>query len=308
MAQYPDTAAGWVKSRSGPVLGGIDMGTCFDVFVLTENDTYRMYFSWRPKQSLAVVTSTDGTHWSDPDVVLAPDLKTGWEDDLNRNAVVRRDGVYHMWYSGQARGFTRIGYASSLDGLSWTRSSQKPVLIPEYPWEGHSVMCPHVIWDEEALVYKMWYSAGETYEPDAIGYAVSTDGLNWQKHPANPIFTPDKSLDWEKDKVTACQVVKCADYYLMFYIGFADVHTARIGVARSPDGITRWQRHPLNPILSPTAGSWDGDACYKPFAVWNARQGQWMLWYNGRHGAPEYVGLAVHSGYDLGFDPALDSF
>jgi hypothetical protein len=169
-------------------------------------------------------------------------------------------------------------------------------------------MCPHVIWDEQELIYKMWYSAGETYEPDAIGYAVSKDGLSWQKHPANPIFTPERSLEWEQDKVTACQVIKCADHYLMFYIGFADVDTARIGMARSPDGITRWQRHPLNPILSPSAGTWDGDACYKPFAIWNARQEQWLLWYNGRHGSPEYVGLAVHDGYDLGFGPIVGKF
>jgi beta-1,2-mannobiose phosphorylase / 1,2-beta-oligomannan phosphorylase len=302
MTQYPEAAAGWEKYRGGPVLGGPDMGTCFDVFVVDEEDEYRMYFSWRPQKSLAVATSRDGVQWSKPGIILSPKPETGWEDDLNRNAVVKHDGMYRMWYSGQARGFTRIGYASSPDGFSWTRHDDAPVLIPEYPWEGHSVMCPHVMWDEEEHVYKMWYSAGETYEPDAIGYAVSTDGVSWKKHPANPIFTPDKSLPWEQDKVTACQVKKCAGWYFMFYIGFEDVDTARICIARSRDGVTGWQRHPLNPILSPTKGSWDANACYKPYAIWNARQNKWMLWYNGRNGSPEYVGMATHDGYDLGFD------
>jgi sucrose-6-phosphate hydrolase SacC (GH32 family) len=147
----------------------------------------------------------------------------------------------------------------------------------------------------------MWYSGGETYEPDAIGYATSKDGIKWDKHPANPIFTPDDEKLYEQDKVTACQVIKRDGWYLMFYIGFEDVDTSRICIARSPDGITRWERNQYNPIISSTLDEWDGDGCYKPFAVWNAEQDQWLLWYNGRKAAPEYIGLVTHKGYDLGF-------
>ncbi|HKM52332.1 MAG TPA: hypothetical protein VJY33_02920 [Isosphaeraceae bacterium] len=32
-------------------------------------------------------------------------------------------------------------------------------------------MCPHVLWDEQAKLYRMWYSGGEQYEPNAIGFA-----------------------------------------------------------------------------------------------------------------------------------------
>jgi len=35
--------------------------------------------------------------------------------------------------------------------------------------------------------------------------------------------------------------------------------------------------------------------------VWNARRGEWLLWYNGRKGSDEYIGLATHAGFDLGF-------
>ena len=37
----------------------------------------------------------------------------------------------------------------------------------------------------------------------------------------------------------------------MFYIGFRDQDHAQIGLARSKDGITGWQRHPANPIIRP---------------------------------------------------------
>ena len=148
-------------------------------------------------------------------------------------------------------------------------------------------------------LFRMWYSGGEQNEPNAIGCATSPDGLQWTKHPANPIFTPDPALAWEQHKVTACQVERQGDWYLMFYIGFRDEAHAQIGLARSRDGLTHWQRHPANPIVRPGEGQWDHDACYKPYAIFNGQQ--WLLWYNGRHGGLEQIGVALHPGEDLGF-------
>jgi predicted GH43/DUF377 family glycosyl hydrolase len=85
----------------------------------------------------------------------------------------------------------------------------------------------------------------------------------------------------------------------MFYIGFRDTDHAQIGVARSKDGITNWQRLPANPIVRPTPGGWDADACYKPYVIYDGRK--WLLWYNGRHGGLEQIGVVTHEGRDLGF-------
>ena len=293
-----ETAAGWVKSAANPVLGG-NLGTCFDISVLREGDLYRMWFSWRPKKSLALVESRDGIHWSDPVIVLAPNPATGWENDINRPVVIRRTDGYHLWYTGQVRGHSWIGYATSTDGKSWQRRSDKPVLSPETPWEKVAVMCPHVLYDDRMKLFRMWYSGGEQNEPNAIGYATSTDGLHWTKDPGNPIFRPDPRNAWEQDRVTACQVVCCGQWYLMFYIGFRDEEHAQIGVARSRDGITGWQRHRANPIIRPGAGKWDANAVYKPYAIFDGKQ--WLLWYNGRRGGVEQIGLALHRGEDLGF-------
>lgn len=294
----PETAAGWVKSPASPVLGG-NLGTCFDISVLKEGETFRMWFSWRPKASVALVESKDGVHWSEPRIVLGPNRATDWEADINRPVVLRVGEGYRMWYTGQARGQSWIGSATSPDGKTWTRRSDRPVLSPEKGWEKVAVMCPHVLYDEQARQFRMWYSGGEQYEPNAIGYATSPDGLKWTKHAGNPIFRPDPKLAWEKDRVTACQVVRQGDWHLMFYIGFADINRAQIGVARSRDGITGWERHPANPIIRTGAGKWDHDAVYKPYAILD--HGRWLLWYNGRRGAVEQIGLAVHEGEDLGF-------
>ncbi|MEI6916156.1 MAG: hypothetical protein WCL39_13555, partial [Armatimonadota bacterium] len=83
------TRGGWLKSAANPVLGGA-LGTCFDVAVLKEGDTYRMWFSWRPKQSVALVESADGIHWGEPQVALGPNPESDWEAEINRPVVVRR--------------------------------------------------------------------------------------------------------------------------------------------------------------------------------------------------------------------------
>lgn len=293
-----ETAGGWRKYEGNPVLGG-KLGTVFDLSALKEDEVYRMWISWRPKQSLALVESKDGIHWSDPPrIVLGPEPATGWEDDINRPVVLKRQDGYHLWYTGQAKGHSSIGYATSPDGIVWKRDP-KPVLVPKDPWEKVAVMCPHVIWDEQAGLFRMWYSGGEQYEPDAIGYATSPDGLNWTRHSVNPVFQFDPANEWEKHKVTACQVIQRNGWHIMFYIGFRDVDHAQIGIARSRDGVSKWERHPANPIIRPGIDKWDHDACYKPFAVFDGSK--WLLWYNGRHGNVEQIGLVVHEGEDLGF-------
>ena len=302
-AAYPnDTSAGWRKYDRNPVMGG-KFGTCFDISVLQDGGKYRMWLSWRPRQSVALVESSDGIHWSEPPrIVLAPRPASGWEDDINRPVVLKRADGYHMWFTGQAKGENSwIGYATSADGVQWKRMSDKPVLSFEEPWEKVAVMCPHVLWNADQKSYQMWYSGGEQTEPDAIGYATSRDGLTWTKHKSNPIFTADPATAWETQRVTGCQVEKRGDYYLMFYIGFRDIEHAQIGLARSKDGITGWERHPANPIVRPGKGEWDHDACYKPFAIFDGRK--WLLWYNGRHGGLEQIGVVLHEGEDLGFQP-----
>ncbi len=57
--------------------------------------------------------------------------------------------------------------------------TEAPVLTPEEPWERHGCCAPTVMLDSG--VYKMWYCA---YGEDDVArscYAVSTDGIHWQR-------------------------------------------------------------------------------------------------------------------------------
>lgn len=279
------------KYSNAPIFGDESTGTVFDAYIHMDGSRYRMDFSWREKKACAVTFSDDGIHWDEPIITLPRRLESGWEDDINRNCVIKLGGIYKMWYTGQARGHSYIGYAESTDGIKFDRKFDEPILIAEYPWEDASVMNPCVIFENGK--YRMWYSAGETYEPNVNAYAESDDGINWRKSRINPIFVNEKKNSYEQERIGGCQVIKTDDMgYLMFYIGYEDIHTARICVARSANGITEWKRSPLNPIIEPTKGAWDSDATYKPTVVWNEKEGKWMLWYNGRTGHKEYIGYA----------------
>jgi len=295
-----DTSGGWSKYKGNPVLGG-KLGTVFDVSVLKEGDLYRMWFSWRPEDSIALTESKDGIHWSEPVIVLGPNADSGWEDGVNRPVVLKHSGKYHMWYTGQTDDNSYIGYATSPDGIEWTRVGDEPVLSPQLPWEKAAVMVPHVMWDEEERLFKMWYSGGEQYEPDVIGYATSKDGYTWRKR-EEPVFLPSDSGEWDGYKVTGAQVIRLNGSYVMFYIGFRKHDRAMIGLARSSDGINNWERHPANPIISPGShGAWDSDSVYKPFAA-RGDDNLRYLWYNGRRGNTEQIGLATYKGEGCEFD------
>ena len=61
-------------------------------------------------------------------------------------------------------------------------------------------------------------------------------------------------------------------------------------------------RYAENPVIRPgSSGEWDQDAVYRPATI--LVDGRWLLWYNGRSGGVEQIGLAVHEGSDLGFTP-----
>jgi len=296
------TRAGFVKYKGNPVLGG-ELGTCFDVSLLYEDSIYKMYFSWRDKKSVALTTSEDGIYFTEPTILISPiEHEKHWEDNINRPCVIHGSDGYHMWYTGQynqtvREGTSQIFHAFSEDGVHFERTSDSPVLSPELPWENTSIMNPTVLYDEKNDVYKMWFSAGAQYEPKAIGYAESKDGIHWKKYEGNPVFEADASNSWEQHKVAGCQVISYHGKYLMFYIGYYDEDYAQIGVAISDNGISGWKRYSQNPIIAPDTDAWDGDACYKPFAL--PVGDDWYLWYNGRKGPKEQIGLVIHKGKDL---------
>ena len=87
----------------------------------------------------------------------------------------------------------RVGYAESLDGISWTKH-EDPVLEPEEDtWEELQTFAPYVVFDGSG--YHMFYSGGTEVYPatvrHSIGYAFSVNGINWTRSPDNPVIEMD---------------------------------------------------------------------------------------------------------------------
>ena len=280
---------GWKKNGEKPVWGNAEVGTMFDPYVFGSEGKFSMVVSARKTQNLVMLESFDGVTWLNPKVIL--NGRSGmWDENVSRGCLLHTNGQYYLWYSGQYNGVSCVGLALSDDGETFKRVSANPILKSDLKFEGVSVMNPCVLWDETEKVFKMWYSAGETYEPDVIGYAESEDGIAWKKR-NKPVLEKMKDRKWECYKVGGCNVVKNADgSYDMYYIGYQNVDVARICLAHSKDGII-WTRKNDNLLLSPSKNAWDSDAVYKPSVIKTKEKS--YLWYNGRKGCCEYIGLAI---------------
>ena len=309
---------GWVRYENNPVVG--DPGDfCCDPSIVKVGNTFKMFMSWRIDGVIHVACSEskDGFNWSERKVVLSPRPDIDWEQDVNRVNAIYHDGKYKMWYTSQTgptdetyeqayvsselrkRYGDVIGYAESEDGYNWKRLD-KPVMVPDSPWEEDVIMCPKVIYDEDQKLFRMWYAGYGWYEAGALGYAESEDGIHWTKFSGNPILTPCQENWFEANRVSGSEVLHIGDWYYLFYISYADIYKATISMARSRNGITNWERHPLNPIIATgLPGDWDCESVYKPSMYYDKANDQWLMYYNARSFGTERIGIAIHKGFDL---------
>ena len=119
---------------------------------------------------------------------------------LYNPTVVRVGCTYKMWYLGNSSETRRpemnLGLAESTDGVHWTEHSDNPILHGSDLPFGSAWQTPHVLFDVDENLYKMWFimltgrkdGQGRLVDmAQKLGYAVSPDGLQWDVHP-EPIY------------------------------------------------------------------------------------------------------------------------
>ncbi|MCB0289923.1 MAG: T9SS type A sorting domain-containing protein [Calditrichaeota bacterium] len=228
-----------------------------------------------------------------------------WDAGRVNNADINFDGVtYQMWFTGDAGANTgKIGYASSTDGISWTKyndpattsapfAESDPVLTPTASgWDSVVTVLPVVIVDNTINEYKMWYAGSGEGTGGGIGYATSTDGISWDKHGTGPVMPLGEPGKWDDGLVAPGAVIVEGSTYKMWYSGARALPYFQIGYATSSDGIT-WDRHPT-PVLKPSLpGEWDDFFVYTPEVYWDGNI--YHMWYFGRGGNPP-VGQIGHA-------------
>jgi len=215
--------------------------------------------------NIGLATSSDGKNWVR--YSQNPVLKVGsgaeWDSgSVNQASVIYDNGMYKMWYSGQLfepRNKTilaiAVGYATSPDGVSWTKYAGNPVLTAGSAgeWDDKWVFNPTVISTGQS--YMMWYRGLSKAGVSQTGLAVSDDGVRWTKK--GPISLPRGASGWDNNYAFPfiTGVMKAGEVFVgMYHANKARNDPLQIGGASSSDGIT-WIPYPHNPVILP--GSWD---------------------------------------------------
>jgi hypothetical protein len=155
-----------------------------------------------------------------------------------------------------------------------TKHPKNPLIVPDQPWEKEgSFANGTVMYDEQEKIFKMWYVI---WLPDpekkgsknaGYGYAISKDGITWEKPAINDNGTSAVMLPKVKGQTSAARIAQpelgpvnvfkdMAETdpqrrYKLFYIEKADgtAKTLSNSVGYSPDGL-RFTAEPKNPVIS----------------------------------------------------------
>ena len=246
----------WKKDPLNPVLdvgppGSWDEVGAWVPRVIGEGNRFTMYYqgaSIAPftRWNIGRATSADGRFWQKDSAnpVLRVDPPGSWESDFVGPGTVLFDGsVYRMWYDGIVGIWPGIsdavGYATSADGIHWTKYEQNPVLSsgPPGSWDQNGVgYNVNVLFDSG--VYHMWYTGntlGDISGTSGIGYAISHDGIHWKKYPRNPVLKGGTPGSWEA-YIYGPSVLSDASGFRMWYGGTSGATDpfAYIGYATAP--------------------------------------------------------------------------
>src|SRR5262245_13994893 len=191
----PTTLLPLTLDSANPVLGPtasimLDSDNVDDPALAKVGSTYVMWYSGTAEDgsrpALFSATSTDGLTWTRA-AGGAPVLQgtpAAFDQDGVYGAEVIYDPAdtaapYRMWYSGRSGVFGAIGYATSQDGLSWTKLPQ-PVLShgPAGSADSFSAADPTVL--KDGSTWKMWYTSDDSSKK-RIAYATCTDGMTWAR-------------------------------------------------------------------------------------------------------------------------------
>ncbi|MFC1999233.1 hypothetical protein ACFLXE_00555 [Chloroflexota bacterium] len=161
--------------------------------VVKVGSTYHMWYysdaGTGGNEQIGHATSTNRLDWNKDagNPVLGPGPAGDWDESGTLHPSAWHDGsTFHMWYIGYDSSDVRqVGYATSPDGSTWTKSGSNPVMGP-----GAAGAWDTNIRDMDVInnpgTWKMWYTATGSSDTPRIGYASSTDGVNWTKLEANP--------------------------------------------------------------------------------------------------------------------------
>lgn len=130
--------------------------------------------------SIGYATSNDGVEWMKYSGNPVLSKGSGFDSfSVAFTSVVKVDNLYYMYYRGYDGSETRIGLATSQDGITWTKYSSNPLFLGTQP----NVVFANNQWN-------MWYVIeGKIY------YVTSADGKAWNQPNSNVVGVPSGRIN-----------------------------------------------------------------------------------------------------------------
>ncbi len=226
----------WTTNPSETILapgaqGTIDGKGISSVSVLHVGSSYYMYYTALGVVSggsdtlrICAATSSDGVKWQK--YIGNPIISTGSKDSWEEMGVFLPrawygNGLFYIFYGGEdATQRECTGYATSPDGLHWTKYSNNPVLLPDLTgWASFNAI-PAAITKKDSTYYLLYGGDTQPSSPTQIGIATSKDLNSWAKSDRNPVIPFGGPGQWDQSWIGGGTLLYMNGKFMYWYVGY----------------------------------------------------------------------------------------
>ncbi len=184
-------------------------GLCAPCALVIDNKVHLFYQTYgnREKDAICHAVSKDGLNFKrdKTNPIFRPE-PADWTCGRAIDAeVVEFKGKYFLYYATRDPKFEvqKLGVAVAEKGKgfgrkAWREACTKSILFPVLPWEGKCIEAPSCHINADTLY--MFYAGGYNNEPQQIGWAWSTDGINFERSRPDPYIDNGKEGEWNSSE------------------------------------------------------------------------------------------------------------
>jgi hypothetical protein len=237
--------------------------------------------------------------------ILTVGEEGAWDaDGVADPHVIFSGGMFHMLYLGRTGNLysdvnSGVGYATSEDGLTWTKYEGNPIFVPDPSAAPDGLLNFTAMLDGETWV--IYFSQlTESRAANSVFRATAPSPTGpWTVDP-EPVLSAGTITDWDYGGPDVSSVLRTDEGYVLYYCPMQNVNAdattynypmGGFGRAVSPDGVhwtkyddpaTTDARHSMSdPVLSNNFNSTGWDKIYLAAPAVRYSENGWEMFYSG---------------------------